>query len=94
LGSCRKTSVNQQLVNAKRLGTGPAISNGIMLTPIQNIRQENIPQAAMPACTRQEAARLLETFRRDYQSLSLRARSQVKILMSALTSAQFTAELR
>lgn len=76
-----------------------ALSHRIMLTLTQDIRPQDIRplvirQAPMPACTREEAARLLETLRRDYQSLSLRARSQVKILMSALTNVQFNAELR
>ena len=65
-----------------------------MLTQTEEFRPEEIFRAHLPACTREEAARLLDAIWCDYQSLSIRARSQVKILMSALTTARSHSDLR
>ena len=59
-----------------------------MLTHTEEFRPEEIFRAYIPPCTREEAAELLDSLWCDYQSLSLRARSQVKILISAVTTTQ------
>ena len=66
----------------------------MMLTHTEEFRPEEIFRAYVPACTREEAAELLDSLWCDYQSLSLRARSQVKILISAVTTTQPTSGVR
>lgn len=78
----------------RQLGMEDALLPGIMLTQTEEFRPEEIFRAYLPACTREEAAELLDSLWCDYQSLSLRARSQVKILMSALTTMQANSDLR
>jgi hypothetical protein len=48
----------------------------------------------MPACTREEAMRLLEAVRLEYQTLSHEERSLVKGLMSRLAAGRLCLELR
>jgi hypothetical protein len=60
-----------------------------MLTYSEHIRRE-----PMPVCTREEAARLLEAIRLEYQALAGEDRNLVKGLMSRLAAGRLCRELR
>lgn len=79
---------------AGRRGMEGALWHRIMLTIAEDLSTRTLPQTAVPACTREEAAQLLDSLREQYQSLRPLARAQVKLLMAGLTIAQCSRELQ
>jgi hypothetical protein len=61
--------------------------SGMMLSLIESPKHN-----PMPCCTREEAARLLEALRAEYQRLSPEVRGAVKAHLSRLADAQFSIE--
>jgi hypothetical protein len=92
-----ETPINQQLRSGLRpdaLGMAVALWHRIMLTIAEDLSTRTLPQTAVPACTREEAAQLLDSLREQYQSLRPLARAQVKLLIAGLTIAQCSRELQ
>jgi hypothetical protein len=65
-----------------------------MLTMTENLSLRTPPQTPVPACTREEAARLLDSLREQYQSLRPLARAQVKLLIAGLAITRCSLELQ
>ena len=65
-----------------------------MQTQTEILRLENRTQLPIPACTREEAAELLQSLRDEYQSLRPLARAQVKLLVAGLANVNCSLEQR